>query len=229
MGDLANRLGQVDEATTHYENALKLFRAERSQLGEANTLKSMGDLANRLGQVDEATTHYENALKLYESEQDITGKMNVHISMARLKVGQGEIDEAKSYYEQVFVLADSINFGSHEVVVGWRNEYQLLLAGEMPQIDPGKAQELQALADLLIEWVKTPDWDTSEQFLTDNREKLLTEDAVQALQLLVMSNDGNQTLVQHQTILKNAIEHGIEAAYAPLKNPHWNSCRKSRR
>ncbi|RMG71794.1 MAG: tetratricopeptide repeat protein [Chloroflexi bacterium] len=185
----------------------------------------MGDLASRLGQVDDALKHYENALTLYELNRDIIGKMNTFISLARLNAVQEKIDEAKSYYEQGFVLADSINFSSHEVVLSWRNEYQLLLAVEMHEIAPEKAQ---ALADLLIEWVNTPNWDMSEQFLTENREKLLTEDAVQALHLLVMSNDSNQMLVQHQTILKNAIEHGIEAAYAPLKKSHLEKLQQLR-
>lgn len=82
----------------------------------------------------------------------------------------------------------------------------------------GDPENLQALADLLIQWVKTPDWDASEQYLIEHQEKLLTEDAVKALQMLIMSNDGNPTLRQHLQILQRAINEGIEAAYAPLKN-----------
>jgi tetratricopeptide (TPR) repeat protein len=189
----------------------------------------MGDLARRLGQVDDALKHYENALTFYESERDITGKMNVFISIAHLKAEQDKIDEAKSYYERAFALADSINFGTHEVVVGWRNEYELILAGGKPQIDPEKAQELQTLADLLIEWVKTPDWDVSEQYLFEHREKLLTEDAVQALQLLIMSNDDNPTLRQHLQILQKAIHEGIEVVYAPLKKTSFEQLQELRR
>jgi tetratricopeptide (TPR) repeat protein len=219
MGDLANRLGQVDQAQTHYANALTLFRAERDQLGEANTLKSMGDLARRLGQLDQAQTHYANALTLYELERDITGKMNVFISIARMNAEQDKLDAAKEYYEKVFSLADSIEFGNNPVTLSLKQEYQALVARSDFSLDHAKVQMIQSLSDLLIQWVKTPDWNASEKFLTEHQDSLLTDVAIQVMEQLIQVNNGNQTLQQYLSILKRAIAEGIEAAYLPLKKP----------
>ena len=104
LGDLERRLGNIDEARTHYDAALPLYRTERDRLGEANVLKSLGDLENRLGNIDEARTHYDAALPLYRTERDRLGEANLYMSMGDMFLAQEKLVEARTYYEQALPL-----------------------------------------------------------------------------------------------------------------------------
>ncbi|MCL4256328.1 MAG: hypothetical protein KJ043_21400, partial [Anaerolineae bacterium] len=88
------------------------------------------------------------------------------------------------------------------------------LAGEQEDTN-----DLQAIADLLIEWVQQPSWDASENFLKDHQSELMSPVGLQVMQMLIDGNNQNPTLVQHLEILKQAIQNGIEQAYAPMKKP----------
>ena len=105
---------------------------------------------------------------------------------------------------------------------------QLASDNSAPNIAPEQAQELQALADLLIEWVQTADWEASQAFMEAHQADLLTDEAVNVMQRLIQGNDGNQTLVQHLNVLQTAIANGIEAAYAPLRKSPFEQLQELR-
>jgi hypothetical protein len=84
--------------------------------------------------------------------------------------------------------------------------------GEGP-IPPELAEKLQDLADLLIEWVRTPDWAESRAYLQEHGSELLSDEAEMALQLLIRGNPGAKELPEHMALLKACREKGIDAAY----------------
>ncbi len=208
LGDLESRLGNIEQARAHYDAALPLYEAEQARLGKANTLQSLGDLESRLGNIEQARAHYDAALPLYEAEQDPIGKMNTWISLARLEASLDRLPEAERYYQQTFDMAERIGFANHPVVQGWRQEYAQLTSAP----DAGLAAA-QALADRLIAWIQTPDWDASEEYLQAHAAELLADEAEAVLALLRQANPQAPAIPQHQVLLHRCREIGIEAAY----------------
>ncbi|MCL4860288.1 MAG: tetratricopeptide repeat protein, partial [Caldilineaceae bacterium] len=76
------------------------------------------------------------------------------------------------------------------------------------------AQATQALADRLVAWIKTPDWDASQQHLAEHADELLTEAGEATLQMLLAANEGNEEIGTHITLLARCRELGIDAAYS---------------
>jgi len=72
------------------------------------------------------------------------------------------------------------------------------------------------LAGQLVEWVGTPTWDASRDFLAAHADALLTEPAEAALQQLIDDNPTEQVLPVHLAILQSARDDGIDEAYQVL-------------
>ncbi len=92
-------------------------------------------------------------------------------------------------------------------------ELAALIPSESPAPDAA-----QALAGLLIAWIQTPDWSTSEAFAQEHAADLLTDEAEAVLELLRQGNPNHRAIPQHQTLLRRCREVGIEAAYRKLEN-----------
>jgi hypothetical protein len=75
----------------------------------------------------------------------------------------------------------------------------------------------QALADRLVEWVRTPDWDASERYLQQHAAELLTDAGESALAQLQQANPDNDDIPLHQNLLRHCRADGIAAAYAHLR------------
>lgn len=94
LGDLESRLGNVDQARRHYDEATTMFQQERNGLGLANVLMSQGDLLLGLGEAAAAEPYYQQALELYKAEQDPAGQAYVQAELMRcchrLRSGEGQ-------------------------------------------------------------------------------------------------------------------------------------------
>ncbi|MFC1960707.1 hypothetical protein ACFLYO_08350, partial [Chloroflexota bacterium] len=90
---------------------------------------------------------------------------------------------------------------------------------DIPQPDWLQSAQVidQRLVELLVAWLQTPNWATSEAFLRDHEADLLTDEAAAALQLLLQANPGNTNIEQHIQLLGQAREQDIEAAYAEIR------------
>ncbi|MBM4461386.1 MAG: hypothetical protein FJ011_27125, partial [Chloroflexi bacterium] len=75
----------------------------------------------------------------------------------------------------------------------------------------------QALADRLVAWIQTPDWDASQAFIRAHAAELLTDAATAAMTLLHMNNAGHEQVELHARLLAACCEQGIEAAYEQLR------------
>src|SRR5579885_1581257 len=104
LGMLEQYLGKLNEARSHYNTALPLYREVQDRLGEANTLKSLGDLERHLGRLDEARSHYNTALLFYREERDRLGEANTLKSLGDLERHLGKLDEARSHYNTALLL-----------------------------------------------------------------------------------------------------------------------------
>ena len=87
-------LGNLDQARTHYNAALPLFRAERNRLGEANVYTSLGDLFLACEEWTEAKTSYEKALPLYTIEREPLGLAYTLIDLGRARFELGDQEQA---------------------------------------------------------------------------------------------------------------------------------------
>ena len=82
---------------------------------------------------------------------------------------------------------------------------------------PSGQADAQALAERLVAWIETPDWDASEAFLAEHAAELLSAAAAAAMTLLHMNNAGHEQVALHANLLRACRQHGIEAAYEQLR------------
>jgi hypothetical protein len=90
-----------------------------------------------------------------------------------------------------------------------------LLANVIPAPVPPDPDELVAL---LLTWIRTPDWFTSQTYLRAHSE-LLTEASMQVLATITQHQPDQQVqelLMLHQQLLQIAGQQGVEAAYQSL-------------
>jgi len=73
LGDLERRLGNIEAARQHYDNAIELYKKEQDQLGLANVYQSLGDMLLANKKNEEAQRYYRDALSLYRSEMEPMG------------------------------------------------------------------------------------------------------------------------------------------------------------
>lgn len=212
LNDFMRNRGRVPLLNQWLQTALHGVDLHGDRLGKANTLQSLGDLESRLGNVEQARRHYDAALPLYEAEQDPVGKMNTWISLARLETSLDRYQEAGSYYQQTFQLAEQIGFDKHPVVQDWREEHARL-TGDLQSAQSAA----QALANLLIAWIQTPDWAQSQAFLEEQAALLLTEQAEAVLALLQQGNPDSRAIPQHRVLLRRCREVGIAPAYQEMQ------------
>ncbi|KAK3706423.1 hypothetical protein QZH41_018638 [Actinostola sp. cb2023] len=116
LGGIFYKLGQYDEAKTHFEKALVI---DETAYGEshpsiATTLNNLGLIFYELGQYAEAKTHYEKALVIYktaygENHPLIAPPLN-NLGLTFYELGQ--YDEAKTHYEKALVI-DKTAYGEN--------------------------------------------------------------------------------------------------------------------
>ncbi|GHO56224.1 hypothetical protein [Ktedonobacter robiniae] len=77
----------------------------------------------------------------------------------------------------------------------------------------------EELIALLLGWLRTPDWLTSQKYLQAHAE-LLTEAAEQALLATLAESQidlrAHQILTTHYLLLQTARQQGVDAAYLPF-------------
>ncbi len=165
LGDLERYLSNLDQARTHYDAALPLYRAERSRLGEANILESLGDLERHLGNTDQARTHYDAALWLFRAIRDGLGEANVLWSLGEMFLAHEEWTKAKTSYEKALPLytieRDPLGLANTLIDLG-RARFEL---GDYEQA----IQDEQRAADLFHR-MKDIAWaERAEQYLAEMR------------------------------------------------------------
>src|SRR5258708_2527167 len=165
LANLERRLSNLDQARTHYDAALSLYRDERAHLGEANALMSLGDLERRLSNLDQARTHYDAALWLFRAIRDGLGEANVLWSLGEMFLAHEEWTKAKTSYEKALPLytieRDPLGLANTLIDLG-RARFEL---GDYEQA----IQDEQRAADLFHR-MKDIAWaERAEQYLAEMR------------------------------------------------------------
>ena len=246
LSDLASLPGEdrgvrLRAALAAYDEALALLRDvplayAGTQNNRANVLS---DLASLPGE--------DRGARLRAAIQDMSAAWPVlaaqaahlrriaEVTLARLIVTMG-LDEARAawlaFTPQPFpALPPELLFSAlmEQAGIGSQEEFLSRLQNdaafrqqveELAALPPSEypLDATQALADLLIAWIQTPDWSASEAFVQEHAADLLTDEAEAVLELLRQGNPDHRAIPQHQTLLRRCRDVGIEAAYRKLKN-----------
>ena len=102
-------LGSIDDAQSHYQEAIQLFRQERSDLGLANALHSQGDLLREQGTLTQAKEVYSQARTLYITERANMGLAYTDSKLARVCHGLGEHQHRDRFLEEALARARDSN------------------------------------------------------------------------------------------------------------------------
>ncbi|TBR60145.1 hypothetical protein B4U84_04415, partial [Westiellopsis prolifica IICB1] len=101
-------LGLVEEAMTHYQQALELCPEDEVKQ-KASILHNMAGLIAQQGEINRALALYEQSLQITDSINDVGGKAATLNNMATLFAQQGDINRAITLYEQSLQIKESIN------------------------------------------------------------------------------------------------------------------------
>ena len=88
LGTVLQRAGRIDEAITHYEQALRI------RPDDAKAHNNLGTALQGAGRIDEAIAHYEQALRI---KPDDAG---AHNNLANVFLAEGKLSDAIGHYEQ---------------------------------------------------------------------------------------------------------------------------------
>jgi tetratricopeptide (TPR) repeat protein len=100
-------LGFVQEAVTHYQQALDLCPEEELQ-EKASTLNNMAELIDQQGDIAKAIALWEKSLQMFEQIGDVKNKALILNNMAVIVVQQGDILKAIALWEQSLEIKEQI-------------------------------------------------------------------------------------------------------------------------
>jgi hypothetical protein len=234
-----DRRARLLEALADYTTALELLRdvplAYAGTLNNrANLLRDVAGLPgeDRRARLLEALADYTTALELRRDvplayAQTLTNRAALLSDVAglpgedrRARLRQA-LQEAWQASQMFLQLQHAVYYEISQNVLraikhACGSEFDALWAEAVGQPQPAwlAAAAGAQLADMLIAWVQTPDWDASRAYLEQHQSELLTDEAETALQRLIQVNNNHPELVLHLDLLRKARREGIAAAYA---------------
>jgi len=115
-----------DQARSHYDTALPLFRQVGDVLGEANCIRRLGEIALERSDHDQARSHYDTALPLYRQVGDVLGEANCIRSLGQIALERSDHEQARSHYDTALRLYEQIK---EPYSIGMANRRLARLAG----------------------------------------------------------------------------------------------------
>ena len=211
---------QEDAALDDLERTVAA-RLAAAQGDEATAIRQRLEGLRRLRSEDLATaravtaavaqmSHAERLQLMFETVTDAAGMMGLVAATA-----DDDLDRLEAAAEARIAAAGGEEGLQQRLddLRRWRTTEQAARATLAPLGEAGG----QALADQLVTWIQTPDWDASETFLAAHAAELLTDAGAAALTLLRMNNPGHEAIEQHGPLLAACRQIGVEAAYAQLR------------
>lgn len=104
MGGLALRTGAMEEARTHFLQALELGGQSREL--RARLEQNLGILANIKGNIQEAVTHYERSVEAYLATNDEHGCATAYVNLGIAHTDLRQYDWADGYFGKSFEIAE---------------------------------------------------------------------------------------------------------------------------
>lgn len=109
LGNVANSMGHLSEALSHYKMALALFEQHACQREIANTTCNMGDLYLKKAEYELAQAAFQRSLALAEQIGDIPLLCVVYANLGTVAVRSGDLKEAEGLLKQSLTLAEQTN------------------------------------------------------------------------------------------------------------------------
>ena len=107
VGDLLRRQGRLEEAQTHLEAALRLYRELGDREGQAETFLSLGTLAENASDAPRAERNYERSLALAEALGKKGLEARLHLAFSRMLDLRGEHEVGLARKQKALELADA--------------------------------------------------------------------------------------------------------------------------
>ena len=194
-------LGNVEEALTHYQAALKNCPEEEVK-EKAAILHNSAGLEMTQGRVAEALDLYHQSLEIEEGLGNVQGKAATLHQMASLFAQQGRVAEALDLYHQ------SLEIDQHTGNV----QGKAITMGMMAQLLAQKGEFRTAIAYLqesqaILEKIKSPDAETVQSILMD-----VLIDAIKTLH-------GEETLQEFIAALESGDGQKIQTIFGMVMNP----------
>lgn len=106
-GRIAEFWHRYDEATTYYQDMLKLANAGKDKLAQAIALQRLGNID--LGTDDDsAEQYYSESMSLKVEIGDLDGQAEIHNNLGIIYSDRGEFDRARDEYERGLTLREEI-------------------------------------------------------------------------------------------------------------------------
>ncbi|MEH2111637.1 tetratricopeptide repeat protein, partial [Nostoc sp.] len=107
IGYCESKIGEVDRALKHYQQALNLCPLE-DKTEQSAIILYLGILKANSGEIEEAIALYQQSLAITEQIGDVQGKAATLHELGRLKANSGEIEEAIALYQQSLAITEQI-------------------------------------------------------------------------------------------------------------------------
>jgi len=120
LGIIAMHSGDLEEARSKYETALRIYQDIGYERGEANTLWKLGDLIMWSGNLEEARSKYETALTIYQYMGEKLGEAHAFMHLGDLIMWSGSLEEARSKYETALKIYQDMGEKLGEANAFWR-------------------------------------------------------------------------------------------------------------
>ena len=104
VGSIDLRLGHLQPAAEHYNQALGLARRGHDLAGQACALANLGEIQSRLGHPDHAAEHYRQALRRYRRIGDLSGEANCLNGLGIVEGNLGRLDSAAEHLGQALAV-----------------------------------------------------------------------------------------------------------------------------
>jgi tetratricopeptide (TPR) repeat protein len=114
IGSVYSQTGKVDEALTHFQQALPIRREVHDRSGEGATLHNIGSVYSQTGKVDEALTHFQQALPIRREVHDRSGEGATLHGIGSVYLNVGKVDEALTHFQQALPILREVHDRSGE-------------------------------------------------------------------------------------------------------------------
>ena len=120
LGTLYSRTRDYDQALSHTQKALNLYRALRNREGEARALLDLANVFRFQGNIQEAKETAQSALQIFTELRNQFGILEAKARLGNVYYSEGKFKQARGYYEQV-LAADSEPRNNRLVALGLMN------------------------------------------------------------------------------------------------------------
>jgi tetratricopeptide (TPR) repeat protein len=167
LGSVYRMLGQYQQATEYYDQALEMHVGNGDLFGEARTESNLGIIDERLGQLDASTAHYERALVLFRRLGDKHGEATTLNNFAgvyfpakgRHDLAAANYSRSRALYEELGDrVGEAIALSNLGAVEGHVGHYELAAEHHLQAVAVfrelghryGEASALNGLGDVLV-------------------------------------------------------------------------------